>query len=102
MQQHASRSELGLLHVHVSACMRRLGTGRCMHYVKIRRTGRSTNPSIAAATILEDQDLDVIVAPTQSTEGGYESIYRGYSCAVSCPSTKLAMSVQPFTKLINY
>ena len=69
MQQHASRSELGFLHVHVSACMRRSGTGRCMHYVKIRRTGRSTNPSIAAATILEDQDLDVIVAPTQSIEG---------------------------------
>ena len=33
-----------------------------------RRMGRSTNPSIAAATTLEDQDLNVIMAPTQSTE----------------------------------
>ena len=62
-----------------------------------QRTGGSTNLSIAAATTLKDQDLDVIMAPTQSIEGGYESIYRGYSSAVSCPSTKLATSVQPFT-----
>ena len=40
-----------------------------------QRTGGSTNLSIAAATTLEEQDLDVIMALTQSIEGGYESIY---------------------------
>ena len=47
----------------------------CQDPTLCRRMGRSTNPSIAAATTLEDQDLDVIMAPTQSIEGGYESIY---------------------------